>query len=174
MDCHQSCVKYFEEEILVHYDYLYKFIIIATKDDSLAKDIVQETMTKSWEKIHRVSQYTDKKTALRTIARNTLYNHYKKKSHNERLMLHSHIECELHTNFCGMSHFLMCENRRDMLRAIGKLKRSYRQIIVLRYYYEQSFKDVARMLNMNYNTVLSYHRRAIKDLQVLLTKEQKD
>lgn len=168
----QPCSKYFEKEILVHYDYLYKFIKIASKDESLAKDIVQETMIKSWEKIKRISEYEDKKTALRVIARNILYNHYKKKSHNETLMLHSDIEGELHTDGCAMSRFLMNEDRRNMLDLIGELKKAYRQIIILRYYYGESFKDVARLTNMNYNTVLSYHRRAIKDLEALLKKEK--
>ena len=44
------------------------------------------------------------------------------------------------------------------------------KVILLRYFYDQSFKDVARLTDINYNTVLSHHRRAIKALKKYLSR----
>ncbi len=170
MDSKNSCKDFFENEILIHYEYLYKFIQTATRDRALARDIVQETMAKAWEKMHLFREYISIKHALRTMARNILYNHYNKKTSKETSVANSEMVNSVFTEKDGLSYILRTEDRRTLLNAIGKLSKPRMQVILLRYYYEQPMKDVAKLLGMNYNTVLSHHRRGIRELKKQLEK----
>lgn len=160
--------EFYESEIVVHYEYIYKFLFAATEDYFLALDIAQETMTKAWEKIHKLRKYSNIKYALRVIARNTLYNHLKKRKHRAELMTHSELDKISQTEEDGLIVLLKKEDRRTILKAIANLSEQRMQVILLRYYYRQSFKDVAKMININYNTVLSHHRNAIIALKKYL------
>ena len=168
MDFRDEYREFFESKVLIYYDYLHGFLLTATGDYCLAGDILQETMAKAWEKVDLIKEYSNIKYALRTIARNTLYNYYKKRGSRNELFFHGELEKFVHTERDNLMCLLQDEGRRTVLDAIGKLKKPHMQVILLRYYYDQSFRDVARLTNTNYNTVLSHHRRAICKLREIL------
>ncbi len=171
MDHRSEDILFFEEEVQEHYDYLHKFLTTATKDGPLARDIVQETMATAWEKIHRLRQYKNVKYALRRIAKNKLYDHYKKIGFHKAPLPLFEISKMPSTEKDVLLRLIQKEEHSTLLSAIGDLTGEYRQVILLHYYYEQSFKDVARMTKTNYNTVVSRHRRALKALEERLREE---
>ena len=171
MDPRSHYIEFFDKEIHKHYEYLRKFLLTATKDHPLALDITQETMATAWEKIHRLYQYSDIKHALRAIAKNKLYDYYRKNKSYSELLPQSEIHKDTSAEEDGLLHLLRDEERRTILAAIGDLSWEQMQVILLRYYYGQSFRDVAKMTKTNYNTVLSHHRRALKALGERLGKE---
>ncbi|GAB1476697.1 RNA polymerase sigma factor [Bacillota bacterium] len=168
MDAEKQRKEFFEGEILIHYEYLHKFLLTATKDKALAGDIVQETMARAWEKMHLLINYINIKYALRTMARNLLYNHYNKKTSKETILAGPEITDALSTEKDGLSYILKYEDRRVIIDAISKLPKPCMQVILLRYYHEQPLTEVAKLLDMNYNTVLSHHSRGIKALKSIL------
>ena len=54
------------------------------------------------------------------------------------------------------------ESDHDLRKLIHELEEKYERIIILRYFYDLTLKEIADMLSQNYNTVLSWHSRAIK------------
>ncbi len=175
MDSQSHYSKFFEEEVHPHFVYLQKFIMTATRDRTLATEIAQEAMAVAWEKVHRISQYRDVKRGLRTIAKNKLYDHYRRNKAQRTFTSLSNVCDKLMAEEDGLVRLIRREERQTLLSAIGGLAPESMQIILLRYYYNQSFRDVAKMTNINYNTVLSRHRRALKVLEEQLrTEKHKD
>jgi RNA polymerase sigma-70 factor (ECF subfamily) len=157
--------EFFEEEIQIHYEYIHKFLLTITHDQNLADDIVQETMVIAWAKIHKIREYKNIKGALAVIARNKLYDYYKKNKLYQEVIDKQIIEIVNPPIEDDGLHIIRNEERQILLNAIRNLSEKHMQVILLRYYYEQSFINVAKLTNMNYNTVLSHHRRAINILK---------
>ena len=169
----ENCSKnahFVEEKVTKHCDDLQKLLYTATKDHTLASDLTQETMTTAWEKVHLLRYYSNIKHALLRMAKNKLCDHWKKnKLPRIRMSLPDTYE-KLITEEDGLMRLIKSEERRTLLTAIGGLSEEHIQIILLRYYYGQSLRDVAEMTDTNYNTILSRHRRALKALEQHLEK----
>lgn len=174
MNSRSQYVKFFEEEVQTHYEYILKFLLTVTKDSLLAWDIVQETMATAWEKVHIIKQYSDVKHALRRIARNKLYDHYGKSKSYKALMNRLEGVFRDLTDEDGMLHLIKKEERKTLLAAIGELSTENMQVLLLHYFYEQPFRDVAKMTETNYNTVVSRHRRALKELEEKLMERKQN
>jgi len=69
---------FFKENIEPHYVDIVKFLVSATGDRELAKDIAQDTMEAAWKYINKMQTYDSIKAALITIAKNNLKKHYSK------------------------------------------------------------------------------------------------
>ncbi|HAF59759.1 MAG TPA: hypothetical protein DCK81_01245 [Clostridiales bacterium UBA9856] len=172
MDSCSQNVKFFEEEVQRHYEYILKFLKTATRDCQLAWDIAQETMTTAWRKIHVIKQYSNVKKALLTMAKNKLYDYYSKgKSHNALVNRLEEVK-KVQAEEDGLLNLLSKEERRILLAAIGELPTESMQVILLHYFYEQPLRDVAKLTRSNYNTVVSRHRRALKALKEKLNKRK--
>jgi RNA polymerase sigma factor (sigma-70 family) len=57
--------------------------------------------------------------------------------------------------------------------AIAKLPEQHREILLLRYFADMSFKDIAELINVNQNTCLGRMRYAIKNLKKYLVPKVK-
>lgn len=159
---------FYEEEILIHHEYLKKYLRVALCNELLAEDILQETMAKAWEKIHLLKDYRDVRAALRKMATNIFLNYRNAKKNNEFFLEEWEMESKLYTDKDNLLIILDNENRRIVFDAIGRLKEPWITIILLRYYYELPFKEISILLQINYSTVLSHHRRAIAQLKKIL------
>lgn len=141
-------------EMKVVFRYLLK--IGATKED--AEDIVQDTLYKALKNIDSIQ--ADKITAwLFKVAINsyyTLYNKNKKQSHvsideMEGLKLLSE----------GTEDHIVTEERKhDIREALNLLKPSYKNLLVLKYVLELSYRDLANILDLSEQQVKTYLYRA--------------
>ena len=160
--------KFFEEKVLIHYKYLKKYLNTLLCDQILAEDILQETMARAWEKVLILQTYKDLRSALRTMSTNIYFNHKKSKK-NQELCDEYWLQAKLPTVKDNLIIILDREDKRIVFDAIGKLKTPCLNIILLRYYYDLPFTTIAQLLEMNYNTVLSHHRRSVIRLKDLLS-----
>jgi RNA polymerase sigma-70 factor (ECF subfamily) len=62
-------------------------------------------------------------------------------------------------------HLLRDENRRLFIDLIHKLPYKQRSVVILRYYQDYSFEEIAIMLNIPEGTVKSRHHNAIRTLR---------
>ena len=160
---------YFDCEIMGHYDYLLCLINTMSKDCNLAADIVQETM--AWGKLDQIRQYKNLKNTLAAIAKNKLMNHYRK--YNKEPIATPAVNKEViidrfdEDNIAGI---IKEEMRLKLLMTIAQLRPDYVQIILMHYYYELPLRDISEIININYNTVVCWHRRALKSLGKLLNE----
>lgn len=162
---------FFEEKILIHYRYLEKYLKTLRLNQALVEDILQETMAVAWEKVHMMQGYKNVRRALKTTATNILINHIRSKT-NQELSDDDIVNRNLPQEKDNLLILLDEEDKRTVLDAIGKLNEPCVNIILLRYYYNLPFTKIALLLDMNYNTVLSHHRRSVAKLKELLSSSR--
>lgn len=163
----------FEDVVLAHRTYLERFIITICNDPELANDIMQEVLVAAWRKLDMIAHIEGNRAHyLCSIAKNTLRNYYRTKKR--------HFDEEVQEN-PGVRNFapnnvvkdvLEKDARRELLLMMGNLRKEYAQILILYYYYDYSFQEIASVLNLKYNTVISWHYRAKKALAVLIQEEE--
>lgn len=159
---------FFDREIVVFYTYLLRFITTISNDKLIAYDIVQETMETAWEKLDTIRSYNDIKLSLVTIAKNKFINHHRKNKQKYKTLLIDNIQQKEEDDF--FKHIIEKEEQRVLLLTVSKLREDYIRIILMHYYYDITLKEVAELINVNYNTVVSWHKRALEHLQRLLEK----
>lgn len=163
-------ISFFDCEIMVHYDYLLYFINTIADDIDLAADIVQETMETAWVKRDKVRQYSNLKKSLITIAKNNLMNYYRRhKTDKLTVPIMEHVPLSQDQEDF-ISDLINNETRLHILMKIGELRSDYIRIILMHYYYELPLHEISKILDINYNTIVSWHRRALKSLSKLFDK----
>ena len=160
---------FFEQEITSFYNYLLNFITTITNDRMLAADIVQETMETAWKKLDNIRTYSCIKKSLKTIAKNKLMSYYRdNKVDLESLELNDNTIQKKDEDV--IKKVIEKEERRQILLIISNLREEYIRIIIMHYYYDISLKEISDIFNTNYNTIVSWHHRALKKLSKLLNK----
>jgi RNA polymerase sigma-70 factor (ECF subfamily) len=64
------------------------------------------------------------------------------------------------------------ENKLKIINALNKLNLSYRQVVILRYYYDLPFKDIGEVLGISAAAVKSRFHRAKNTLKKLLESQK--
>ncbi|MCU6710491.1 sigma-70 family RNA polymerase sigma factor [Paenibacillus sp. J5C_2022] len=66
------------------------------------------------------------------------------------------------------------ERRHELLEVVDRLSFKLREVIVLRYYHESSFEDIAVLLHIPVGTVKSRHHAAIRKLRYFMETDNKE
>lgn len=139
-----------------------------------SKDISQEIFIKVWKNLKNFdidkSQF---KTWLFTIARNTITDYLRKKKSISFSALGEEkiFEKTLEDPSPLPDEVLQKLQERDVLNKIlDEISPQYKEIIILYYQEDMTFKEIGEVLGKPLNTVKSYHFRAIKMLKELCTR----
>lgn len=152
---------------------LLSYIVLLTTDRQLAEDIFQETFVKAIVTI-RQGNYTEtgKFSAWITrIARNLVIDYFRQMK-NEPTISADGGEVDI-LNRRELSDVTIEDDiidlqiRDDVRRLIRQLPAVQRQVLVLRYYRNLSFKEIAEMTNVSINTALGRMRYAILNMRRL-------
>lgn len=132
-------------------DGIYRFVLKNIRDEEKAKDIVQETFLKLWEKVSTVS-YEKAKSYLFTTAYHTMIDGIRKDNRQTEL---TEAECNMH----------FCENKYNDLKqilneALTLLPEIQRSVLMLRDYEGYSYKEIGEILNLSESQVKVYIFRA--------------
>jgi RNA polymerase sigma factor (sigma-70 family) len=135
-----------------HYsDGVYRFILKNIKDDDTARDIVQESYVKMWEKVKDIS-YEKAKSYLFTTAYHTMIDHIRK---NQRLSsLESNYESKYH------DHNSFNDLKEVINEAVAKLPEIQRTVILLRDYEGYAYEEIGEITGLNESQVKVYIFRA--------------
>lgn len=140
------------------YSYLRK--IGATKED--AEDAVQEAIIKTIECIAQIT-LTHLRAWLYKVAIHryyTLYNKQKKSIYltdDDAALLTSNISIE--------SDFLIKEQQTKIYEALQKLQPNFQQLLLMKYFSDLSYKDMAAILDVSEAHIKTYLQRARKTLR---------
>lgn len=154
-----------------HQKRVYNYILHLVKDVDVADDVFQETYIKIITTIKQGKYYADGKFAswqLR-IAHNVVIDHFRQEKSestistdetdydllNRRELSDGTIEDEL----------IDTAIRNDVRHLIKALPREQRQVLVMRYYSNMSFKEIADRTGVSINTALGRMRYAIINLR---------
>jgi len=140
-----------------HYKSVYYSALYRVKDRNLAEDLTNDAFLLAFEKIHTLKNKDKFKSWICSIVSNLAKDYFKKYS---RISLVDTIDDYTGEALNPEEEVLHKIVRDDIKEAILGLDHDYKNVIVLRYFHDLSYKAIARQLCLNDNTVKTRLRRA--------------
>ena len=146
-------------------DKLFSYVYHIVKDEELANDIFQETFIKAITTIKsgRYAAYGKFAAWITRIAHNLIIDFYRQER-AENYLLNDKELCD-ETVEDGM---VRNQIHSDVRRLIKALPKSQQDVLLLRYYKDMSFKEIADLTNVSINTALGRMRYAILNLRKMV------
>ena len=138
-----------------------------------ANDITQDVFIKIWKNIKKYDEKkANFKTWLFTITRNTTTDYLRKKKTINFSTLDSEeerYEDNIEYEFILPDEILIKLEDKELLnKLLDKLPGNYKEVLILYYQEDLTFKEIGGILNKPLNTVKSYHHRALTSLREML------
>lgn len=150
---------------------VYSYILQIVKNKDVADDIFQETFVKIIMTL-RQGRYTDtgKFAAwLNRIAHNLIIDYYRQeKSENSMSIDNEDADMLNRRDLCDANiedMLVDLQIRDDVRRIIDALPQPQREVLVMRYYNDMSFKEIAEATGVSINTALGRMRYAIMNMR---------
>lgn len=125
---------------------IYRTAFAYVKDKEIALDIVQEVVCKSYKSIEKLKEPKFFNTWIMRIAINVSVDFYKSKS-KVVYMEKEEVLSKIDSKYCDN------DERLFLMESLDKLDEKYKKIIILKYFDDLTFKDIAAILDMPENTV---------------------
>ncbi len=133
---------------------LYRYAYWLTKDSHIAEDLVQETCLKAWNKLDTLTDENAIKTWLITILRHENARRFEKKQLDT-------VDIDEHTSLNAAP----LNEPWDWHKALAQLPNEYREPLVLQIVSGFSGEEIANILDLNVNTVMTRLFRARSQLK---------
>ncbi len=154
-----------------HQSRVYSYILHIVKNTDLADDIFQETFVKAIMTIKQ-GRYTESgkfSAWISRIAHNLIIDYYRQeKSENTVSTDNDDTDLLNRRDLCddNIEHHLVTQQiHKDIRRIIKALPDSQREVLVMRYYKNMSFKEIADATGVSINTALGRMRYAIMNMR---------
>ncbi|QOV11825.1 RNA polymerase sigma factor [Viridibacillus arvi] len=157
----------FKKLYILHSDSIYKYIFFMVNNKELAEDLTQETFFKAFKQFQTFRNEAAVTTWLKRIARNLVYDHYRKKRLIQFLPLTHKMDYQDDTQ-TPIEVLETGEEMAILYGALRKLKLNHRETIVLRKIEGLSVKETAKFLECTEAKVKNNTVRAIAALQKIL------
>lgn len=176
-DFHLMSVEIQEQVYKEYYNLVYDMLLNLIKDHVATEDIIQESFLKALKKHPRYLDSKKIQAWLKTLTKNTAYNYLRKhKKHRDELSTSDvYLETSMVTNQQVPSveqeieRILLWE---QIAIAINQLKLEYRDIIILKYVHELTYKEISKYLNMTEGAVRQKLARARKAAKKILLNSE--
>ncbi len=161
----------FDELLSRHQSRLYSYILHIVKDEDLANDLFQETFVKAIMTIkqNRYNESGKFSAWVSRIAHNLIIDHFRQEK-SENTVSADEEEANL-LNRKDLSEdniedmLVVNQIHADVKRLVDALPDSQREVLVMRYYKDMSFKEIAEATNVSINTALGRMRYAILNMR---------
>lgn len=161
----------FDVLLLRHKNRIYSYVFYIVKDRELAEDIFQETFVKVITTIKQGRYVESGKFSswITRIAHNLIIDHYrqeKTENHipNNDMSPDVFNRKELSEGTVEDS-MISSQIRVDIRRLVAALPDNQKEVLVMRYYQNMSFKEIADATNVSINTALGRMRYAILNMR---------
>ena len=158
----------FFEAYETHADAIFRHCMLRVSDRELAKDLMQEAFTHTWEYMQNGNNPKNLRAFIYRVASNLVIDHYRKKKS------YSLDEMSEKTGFDPSID--MTENivngidAKRALELLPQLPDQYRSVIVMRYVDDLSPGEIATITDETENTVSVRIHRGVKKLRELIEK----
>ncbi len=166
--------KAFDEILQRHQNYVYSYILFLVKEEDVADDIFQETFTRAIIAIrsHRY-QTTGKFSAwLIRIAHNLIVDSTRETETGKIIFqekFSSNILNDIRLSEGAIEGNIMEQQKADQIRKmLDYLPEVQREVIIMRFYEDLSFKEIAEKTGVSINTSLGRMRYALINLRKLI------
>lgn len=149
------------EIIEKYYDEILRFCIYQIRDVASSYDLTQETFLRFIRCVDTY-EYRNLKAYLIAIARNLCVDYWRGRIETEQ------VEEDLRDGTAQMEQereFHQVENQMVLVELLSRIPVEQREVIVMRYYSDLKLSDIARILDVNLNTVKSRLRLGLKNLK---------
>lgn len=166
----------FEALLLKYKNKIYTSIYVIVKDHEVADDVFQDTFIKVLDKL-KAEKYNEEGKFLPwvlRIAHNLCMDHFRK-NQKEKIVANDNPEYDILDNLASQDdqkedQIIADENTIDIAKYLELLPDEQREVVLLRHYYDYSFKEIAEMTGTNLNTALGRMRYALINLRKLINK----
>lgn len=161
----------FDELLSRHQSRLYSYILHIVKDEDLANDLFQETFVKAIMTIkqNRYNESGKFSAWISRIAHNLIIDYFRQeKSENTVSADDEDANLLNRKDLCddNIEDMLVVDQiHADVKRLVDALPDSQREVLVMRYYKDMSFKEIAEATNVSINTALGRMRYAILNMR---------
>lgn len=160
---------------------IFTSIIMVVKDQQLAEDIFQDAFYKVIITLKK-GQYNEEGKFLPwviRIARNLIIDHFRRAKKMPPVPVYVNEEGEEISVFNLLASSDNPENaesltkfRKSIRELINELPADQREVVLMRIYYDMSFKEIAEFTNVSINTALGRMRYALFNLRKMITEQQ--
>ncbi|GAA1952738.1 SigE family RNA polymerase sigma factor [Nocardioides panacihumi] len=147
----------FEEFVAVRSSALLRTAYLLTHDHALAEDLLQTTLTKAWFAWSRIEAAPE--AYVRKVLVNTFATWWRRKWNGE-------LATDQVPDAGVASRAEASDARHDLWRAMERLPRRQRAVVVLRYFEDLSESETAALLGCSVGTVKSQASKALAKLRI--------
>ena len=156
-----------------HKNNVYSYIYFIVRNTELAEDIFQETFVKAIITIKQ-GRYTENgkfRAWISRIAHNLIIDNFRQEK-NEQVISNDDTEIDLFNNYKLSDGTIEDELVKEQILAdvkklIEYLPNNQKEVLILRYYQDLSFKEIADITGVSINTALGRMRYAILNMRRL-------
>ena len=178
IDCYlsgnHSCL-----EVLInrHKKRVFTYILMVVKDTHLAEDIFQDAFVKVVNTL-RTGAYKEEGKFLQwvmRIAHNLIIDHFRK---SKRIpLVENSEEHDIFDTIRIFDYSIEDKMVRDQIHSdvralIDYLPAEQKEVLIMRHYYDMSFKDIAESTNVSINTALGRMRYALINMRKLIEEKE--
>ena len=175
----QGKVESFDILLSRHKNRLFAFIISKVKDRDLAEDIFQDTFIKVINSLKK-GKYNEEGKFLpwvMRIAHNLVIDYFRKESKMKKIRSGSEFDIfDILDNGSKDQEDIMIEAqiKSDLKLLIEDLPNDQKQVLVMRYFHDMSFRKISELTKVSINTSLGRMRYALINLRKLAEERHID
>ncbi|MDB8542522.1 sigma-70 family RNA polymerase sigma factor [Turicibacter sanguinis] len=166
-DTYQSAQMVVERLIEDYGQDVLKIAYLYVKDQQLAEDIFQEVFYKVMKNYHKFEHLSSEKTWLIRITLNTCKD-LLRTSWLRRVTTFGTLEEQNQTQYEQPFDMTQSESNNELYEMIMKLPQRYKEVILLFYYEDFSYDEMAKILNIPKGTVQSRLARGREKLKKMM------
>jgi RNA polymerase sigma factor (sigma-70 family) len=160
----------FNQIVINNADYLKPFAITLTRDNEMAKDLLQETMFRALANREKYNAGTNIKAWLYTIMRNIFINDYRRKAKQNTILDNSINEFLLNSNQLSVANAAESNLKiKEIQQAVYQLPDIFKNPFML-YFDGYKYNEIAALLKEPLGTIKSRIHFARKLLKEQLTR----
>ena len=158
----------FEDLYRQYYDLVYKFLLKNVGGNAeLAEELTQETFFQIFLSLHRYRGECQIKTWMCKIALNAMYKYFKKNPQTAQIDIMLEVVDE-NLTVSAEEEFLRKEKIENLRKAIFKLRKKYRDVIVYRTYLQLSFKEISQVMGISESNAKVLYARGKEQIRRFL------
>ncbi len=165
---HELIKRQINDWYLEYSNDIYQYVLFMIRDHSQAKDIMQDTFLRAYSNIDSFHGGNVKSWLLR-IARNLTIDYIRKKK--PMSLIFEAIPLIKDNSLSPDQTVTLNETEKELYHALGKIKRTYREVIILRKIKELSVKETSDLLGWSESKVKTTLLRAMAALKTQLEQE---
>lgn len=160
---------------------IFSSIIVVVKDQQLAEDVFQDTFFKVIQTLKR-GQYNEEGKFLPwviRIARNLIIDHFRRAKKMPPVPVYINDEGEEVSVFNTLASDNTDQNaieaskfKKSIRNLINELPADQREVVLMRMYYDMSFKEISEFTHVSINTALGRMRYALFNLKKMIEERK--